>query len=194
MVTKSTVNKREAMGGGLYRRVRGEKVSFEVRYTLNGKRRFATLKATKLTTARLEASKLVARIAEEEFDPVAEKKRKNNSVYRTVDDVANYWIQHNKRRLKHPNVPNRRYENHIKPYIGELAISKVNSADVISILRQLDSHPAAANKVLIDLKQIFGAAVKLGAVKTNFVREFNPADAGGHEQPRTRSLCVFCRT
>jgi integrase len=188
MVTNSVTDKREALGSGLYRRTRGGKTFFEVRYSINGKRRFTALKSTKLTMARIEAGKLVARIAEEQHDPVAEKKRSGVAEYRTVHDVARYWQQRNSKRLKHPNVPNRRYDNHVKPYIGELAVLKVTSADIVSILRKLDSTPGAANKVLIDLKQIFGVAVKLGVLKTNFVREFNPSDAGGKEQPRERSL------
>lgn len=186
MVTKSDT--RESLGGGLYKRVRNGKTSYELRYTINGKRRFSALRSTKLSTARIEASKLVAKIAEDEHDPVAEKRRLRHSDYQTVDDVAGYWKGRNEKRLKHPNVPNRRYDNHIAPFIGSMGVKKVTSTDIVSILHRLEDTPSAANKVLIDLKQIFGNAVKLGLIENNFVREFSTHDAGGKQEARERSL------
>ncbi|NHN38628.1 site-specific integrase [Pseudomaricurvus alcaniphilus] len=190
MVTKTGRDTRESLGGGLYRRTRSGKTFYELRYTVNGKRRFTALKSTKLTIARVEASKLVTRIAEEDHDPVAEKRRQGVSRYKTMDDVAGYWKAQNGKRLRHPNVPNRRYDNHIAPFIGQIAIDKITSADVVAILVRLEATPSAANKVLIDLKQLFSAAVKLGLVRSNFLREFNPSDAGGKEQARERSLSL----
>ena len=190
MASKATVDKRESLGGGLYRRHRNGKTFFELRYSINRRRRFVALKATKLTIARIEASKLVTKIAEEEFDPVADNRRLDKKVYQTVEDVACYWKKQNIKRLKHPNVPNRRYENHIAPFIGQLAVVKVASNDVISILERLEETPSAANKVLIDLKQIFATAVKLGIIDFNFVKEFTPNDAGGQEAVRSRSLAL----
>lgn len=190
MVTISKSDTRKALGGGLYKRTRNGKTFFEVRYTINGKRRFATLKSTKLTTARIEASKLVTRIAEEDHDPVAERKRAENTTYRTLGDVAEYWMTQNQKRLKHPNVPNNRYKNHIAPVIGQIPAQKITPADIVAIIGKLESTPSAANKVLIDLKQIFGTAVKLGLIRSNFVKEFSPADAGGKEAPRARNLSL----
>lgn len=190
MANSTSADTRESLGGGLYRRKRNGKTFYELRYSINGRRRFVALKATKLTIARTEASKLVTKIAEEEFDPVADKKRLDQVEYKTVGDVAGYWKKRNQKRLKHPNVPNRRYDNHIAPFIGEMAITKVSSADIVSLLDRLEAIPSAANKVLIDLKQIFSAAVKLDLIDSNFVKEFTPNDAGGRESVRSRSLSL----
>ena len=54
---------REPLGDSLYKKVTTKgSVSFELRYTLNNKRRFYTLKSTTKTMAKEEAAELKKRI------------------------------------------------------------------------------------------------------------------------------------
>jgi len=182
---------REPLGDSLYKKVTTKgSVSFELRYTLNNKRRFYTLKSTTKTMAKEEAAELKKRIRVDGFDPVAESKRVSKIDIKTVDDLFIDWQKGNEKRLKHYLIPARIYTQKIAPFIGELAIDKVKPMDIKSIIENEANKGflTSANKTLIHAKSLFNHAVKLGFITHNPALPFNNDDAGGKEKARDRSL------
>ncbi len=182
---------REPLGDSLYKKVTTKgAVSFELRYTLNNKRRFFTLRSTTKTLAREEASALKKRIRMDNYDPVAESKRASQLDIKTVDDLFTDWQKGNEKRLKHYQIPARIYKNKISPFIGELAIDKVKPMDIKTIIETEANKGflANANKTLIHTKSLFNHAVKLGFIANNPAQSFNNDDAGGKEISRDRAL------
>lgn len=182
---------REPLGDSLYKKVTTKgSVSFELRYTLNNKRRFYTLKSTAKTMAKEEAAELKKRIRVDGFDPVAESKRVSKIEIKTVDDLFVDWQKGNEKRLKHYLIPARIYTQKIAPFIGELAIDKVKPMDIKAIIENEASKGflTSANKTLIHAKSLFNHAVKLGFITHNPALPFNNDDAGGKEKARERAL------
>ena len=182
---------REALGEGLYKKVTDKgKTSFELRYSINGNRKFYTLKNITKTLAREEAGELKKRIRIDGFDPVAESKRVDQIDIKTVDDLFLDWQKRNERRLKHHKIPARFYMQKISPFIGALAIDKVKPMDIKVIIEKEASKGflTSANKTLVHAKGLFNHAVKLGFITYNPASAFNNDDAGGKEEPRDRAL------
>ncbi|GLP95341.1 tyrosine-type recombinase/integrase [Paraferrimonas sedimenticola] len=182
---------RTPLGDGVYKRITTTgAVAYELRYTINGRRRFYTLNATTKTLAKEEAATIKKRIRTEGFDPVAEKKRLDRSELKTVNDLFVVWQQDNEKRLEHPHIPARYYNDKMKPYIGELAIGKVTPLDIKRIIEKEANRGklTSANKTLIHAKQLFNTAIKLGLITANPAAAFKTSDAGGKETPGERAL------
>ena len=191
MATTGSQYTRKPLGDGLYKKVTSKgAVSFELRYSLNGKRRFFTLKNVTKTLAREEASELKRRIRIDSFDPVAESKRAAQIDIKTIDDLFIDWQKTNEKRLKHYLIPARFYTQKMSPFIGTLAVNKVRPMDIKAIIEKeaAKGFLTSANKTLIHAKSLFNHSIKLGLRENNPAAAFNNDDAGGKEIPRDRAL------
>ena len=184
---------------GLYFRVTDQGNAFWVlRYSINGKRRELTIgrygrapEGIPLSDAKLQALQIRASI-KNGTDPLAEKKRQQLPQFQTVDDVAKDWITECERHLKNPQIPARVYRKDISPYIGELAVDKVSSRDIIQIIRLINQsgRPSISNDALNYCKQLFNHALKLDLLQNNPAAPFTEKDAGGTEKARDRVLSL----
>lgn len=184
---------------GLYFRVTEQQSAFWIlRYTINGKRREITLgrygkppEGLPLSEAKLKAIQTRASI-KDGIDPIAEKKRNKLPYFSTVNDVAKDWLSECERHLKNPQIPARVYRKDISPYIGELAVDKVNSRDILQIIRVINKsgRPSIANDALNYCKQLFNHALKLDLLANNPAAPFTEKDAGGTEKSRDRALSL----
>jgi len=126
----------------------------------------------------------------ENIDPLAERQRADNSIYETVDDLAEDWLKDCTKHLKHPNIPRRVYTKEIAPYIGELSIECVTPIDIRAIVRKVadSDRPSIANDALMYCKQLFRHGIKLNLLTNNPAEAFTVNDAGGVEKSRSRVL------
>lgn len=186
---------RKAIGDGLYIRVQTEGVAYwEVRYSINGKRRSMMLEggiypAMPLVEARAEAAK-VKLLVKQGVDVLAERERQQEETIVTVNDLFDDWYQTISARLKHPEIPMRMYTKDIKPTIGQLRIADVNARDIRAIIHKVatSNRPTVSNKTLLCCKQLFNHACKLDLIAGNPATPFKPIDAGGVEKSRDRAL------
>jgi len=186
---------RKAVGDGLYIRVQTEGIAYwEVRYSVNGKRRSMMLEggaypAMPLVEARAEAAK-VKLLAKQGVDPLAERERQQEETIITVNDLFDDWYLCIASRLKHPEIPMRMYSKDIKPTIGQLRVADVNARDIRAIIHKVanSNRPTVANKTLLCCKQLFNHACKLDLIVGNPATAFKPIDAGGIEKSRDRAL------
>ncbi|MEC4090927.1 tyrosine-type recombinase/integrase [Pseudoalteromonas rubra] len=185
-----------SIGNGLYIRISKERSAFwVVRYTIHKKRReitFGKYPDVSLAEARLKSAQIVLDVKNENIDPQAEKKRIDNETLKTVNDLAEDWLQECEKRLKHPNIPRRIYTKDLAPYFGELAIDKVNPRDIRGAIQRItqSDRPSIANDALMYCKQLFRHAIKLDLRTSNPAEAFNVSDAGGVEQSRSRALSL----
>lgn len=194
---KTGVVARKQIGDGLYIRVQTiGKAYWEVRYSINGKRRFMRIAggqypSMSLAVAKLEAA-LVKQKTREGVDPLAERARENELTIKTVNQLFDDWYIDLSKRLKFPNIPKRIYEKEIKPLIGDLAIEQVNARDIRAILQKVSvsGRPSIANDTLAYCKQLFNHACKLDLANSNPASAFKISDAGGIEKSRTRILDI----
>lgn len=184
---------------GLYFRITEQGSAFWIlRYSVNGKRRELTLgrygrapEGLPLSDAKLQALQMRASI-KNGIDPIAEKKRRKLPKFHTVDDVAKDWLAECERHLKNPKIPARVYHKDISPFIGELAVDKVSSRDILQIIRLINKsgRPSIANDALNYCKQLFNHALKLDLLHNNPASPFTEKDAGGTEKSRDRVLSL----
>lgn len=184
---------------GLYFRITEQKSAFWVlRYSINKKRRELSLgrygRATgelSLSDAKLKALEIKASIRSG-VDPIAEKARQKLPQFNTTDDVAQDWLSECERHLKNPQIPARVYRKEISPFIGQLAVEKVTSRDILQIIRRvsISGRPSIANDTLNYCKQLFNHAIKLDLINNNPATPFTEKDAGGTEKSRTRVLTI----
>lgn len=196
---KSKIPGKYNVDRGLYFRVSDEGTGFWIlRYTINKKRRefsFARYGRSPEGISLAEAKSKAAHIragVKEGIDPIAERKRDNNSEYKTVNDIAEDWLQECTKRLENPQIPERVYCKDIAPSIGELAIERVTPVDIQSIIRKINdsNRPTISNDALTYCKQLFNHAIKLGLLTYNPAAAFSPRDAGGTEKSRDRALSL----
>ncbi len=196
---KSLIKKGEhgrySLGDGLYLRVANQNIGYwVVRYTIHKKRREVTIgkyPSLSLVDATINAAQ-IKKDVKQNIDPIAEKKRLDNEVIRTVDDLAEDWLKDCERRLKYPNIPRRVYQNDMAPVIGELTIEQVTPRDIRAIIHKIaeSDRTTVANDALMYCKQLFRHALKLDLRATNPAEAFTVTDAGGVEQSRSRALTI----
>lgn len=184
---------------GLYFRVTPNKTAFWVlRYVSNKKRKEISLgrygkppEGMGLADAKSQAAIIRSEIRKD-IDPLAEKKRPSISSCKTVNDVAQSWLNSCDKRLKYPGIPRRVYSKDIAPFIGELALDRVNAQDIYSLITIINDtgRPTIANDALGYCKQLFNHAIKLGVMQVNPAVAFKAIDAGGSETPRKRKLSI----
>lgn len=187
---------RFAAGNGLYFRVTKEGNGFwVVRYTVNGRRREITLgryPALSLASAAADTATLKAQV-EQGIDPIAEKKRPDGVKINTVDDLAADWLKNDiEKRLKHPEIPRRVYENDLSPMFGELALDRVGPLDIRRAIEAITNsgRPTIANDALGYCKQLFRHGIRLDLMPSNPADAFTVHHAGGVERSRSRALSL----
>ncbi|WP_448247587.1 tyrosine-type recombinase/integrase [Thalassotalea agariperforans] len=186
---------RKQISDGLYIRVQtAGKAYWEVRYSMNGKRRFMRIAggqypSMSLAVAKLESA-LIKQKNREGIDPLAERVRESKVTIKTVNHLFDDWYVELSKRLKFPNIPKRIYQKEIKPLIGDLAIEQVNARDIRTIIQKVSNsgRPSIANDTLAYCKQLFNHACKLDLVTANPASAFKVSDAGGIEKSRDRIL------
>ncbi|MDO6426106.1 tyrosine-type recombinase/integrase [Thalassotalea sp. 1_MG-2023] len=198
LVKKAEVG-RHQVDDNLYLRISTSKsASWTFRYKLNGKRKEATLAkygdeplGLPLVKARALAANWKA-LVRDGIDPKIQKNRQDFSDIRTVNNLANDWLEDCRQRLKYPEIPERVYRKDIAPHVGELPISEVNPLDIKRVLKHINDsgRPTIANDALIYCKQMFNQGIKLGLLTNNPASAFDNRDAGGKENSRDRFLTV----
>jgi len=184
-----------AVGNGLYFRISKERTGFWVlRYSMHGKRReisFGRYPEMSLAGANDETILLKSNVRKK-IDPLAERQRADNSVFKTVDDLAEDWLKECEKRLKHPQIPRRVYEKDLAPSMGGLAIEEVNPRDIRATINKIteSGRPTIANDALMYCKQLFRHGIKLDLRTNNPAEAFTVNDAGGVEQSRSRALSL----
>lgn len=184
---------RHAVGNGLYFRVSHEGNGFwAVRYVMHGKRREITIGSypdMSLADADTKATLIKANI-KKNIDPLAERRRADNTVFKTVDDLADDWLKDCEKRLKHPNIPRRVYTKDLAPSMGRLAVDQVTPRDIRAIITRITEggRPTIANDALMYCKQLFRHGIKLDLLNSNPAEPFTVDDAGGVEKSRSRAL------
>lgn len=128
-------------------------------------------------------------------DPIAERTRAQVIQFKTVDDLAESWLQEleKNKKYKHPEIPTRIYKQEIRPIIGKLAIKSVTGLDIQRLLdavkvRKKTPRHTIANDTLYYLKKLFKYAAKISVSNNNPASAFEYSDAGGRETPRDRAL------
>jgi len=186
---------KQSVGNGLYFRISSEGTGFWVmRYSIHKKRREITLgsyPSLSLSNANAEAVLLQAEVKKGR-DPLAERARAKSVDIKTVDDLANDWLESCDKRLKHPGVPRRIYKKDIAPTIGQLSLDHVNPRDIRAVIAKIVSsnRPATANDALMYCKQLFRHGIKLDLITSNPADAFTLSDAGGVERSRSRTLSI----
>ena len=182
-------------GGDLHLTVPKECLAYwMLRYTNADKRKSMTLdkfEHISLADARMQAENHKKQV-EEGVDPLAERKRKQKIIMKTVDDLFNDWYIGLQKRLQHPQIPQRVYTKDIAPTIGQVDIASVKPVDIRSIIQYAvaSGRPTIANDALMYCKQLFNHAIKLGITTSNPASAFDTSDAGGVERSRDRALTV----
>ena len=182
-----------AVGNGLYFRISKERTGFWViRYTMHGKRREISLgryPEMSLADANSETSLIKTNI-KKNIDPLAERQRADNTVFKTLDDLAEDWLKDCEKRLKHPNIPRRVYTKDLAPTMGRLAIDQISPRDVRATINRIteSGRPTIANDALMYCKQLFRHGIKLDLLSNNPAEPFTVDDAGGVEESRSRAL------
>jgi integrase len=172
------------------------------RYRFVGKARVLNLGSYRdlsLAEARKTTKEMRARVALG-HDVAMEKKDRKREVIAwmaaersvvTVAALANeYFAARILGRWKHPNIVRARIERHIKPSIGKLAIGEVKPSHIDAMLKGIVERgaPTMATDVMRWVKRMFDYAVKREMVPYNPAAAFDPSDAGGKEEARTRWL------
>jgi len=184
-----------AVGNGLYLRISRERSGFWVlRYTMHSKRReysFGRYPEMSLANANEEVVTLKSGIRKG-IDPLAERRRADGAVYKTIDDIAEDWLSECEKRLKHPRIPRGIYKRDIAPFIGELGIDQVSPRDIRAIINKIteSGRPTIANDALMYCKQLFRHGIKLDLTTSNPAEAFTVDDAGGVEKSRSRALSL----
>ncbi|MDO6712860.1 tyrosine-type recombinase/integrase [Aliiglaciecola sp. 2_MG-2023] len=185
---------RVPLGESLYFRVSDSGgTSFEVRYTVFGKRRVMTLDTPypqlSLAEARIKAAEIKLQ-AKKNKDPLEQRKLENEKPFNQLRDLANDWLNEREKRIKTAHIYRRVYEKNIDPIIGQLPPESIRPIDVRTVIQKIanDGRPAIANDALNYLKHIFRHGIKLGELQSNPAEAFKYDDAGGIEKARTRAL------
>lgn len=191
-------------GEGLYLRYRTEDAvpRWLFRYRFAGKARVLNIGSYRdlsLADARKTAKEMRARVALG-YDVAGEKKeRKAQAVAKikaeksvmTVAALAEEYFEFRVLgRWKHPNIVRARINNDIVPHLGKLTLGGVKPTDVDSMLKAIVARgaPTMATDCLRWVKRMFDYAIKRELMTSNPAAAFDPSDAGGTEESRTRWL------
>ncbi len=195
---KNSSTLRFSVSDGLYIKPSKDKKSgaWELRYTINNKRHFMTLKGSNfpdksLSDARIEAA-LIKQKIKSGIDPLAERARQSESDIITINDLFDDFYSIKLQKLDNPKIPLRIFNQNIKPTIGKLKIDDVNARDIRSIITKVneDGRPSISNKSLLLCKKLFDHAIKLDLTQKNPAAPFNESDAGGPSKSRDRALSL----
>ena len=185
---------RMPLGESLYFRInQSGGTSFEVRYTIFGKRRFITLDKPypelSLAEARIKAAEIKLQTRNGK-DPLEQRKLEDEKPFNQFRDLAEDWLAERAKRIKTAYIYRRVYKKNIDPILGSLSPESIRPIDVRTVIQKIanSGRPAVANDALNYLKHIFRHGIKLGELQTNPADAFRYDDAGGIEKARTRAL------
>ncbi|WP_445778203.1 tyrosine-type recombinase/integrase [Shewanella sp.] len=198
-VVKAGIKKRWAIGEGIYLRVsQPDSASWEYRYSINGKRYTETLGRygrrpdgisfgdirDKTVTVRHELKSGLRA-------PGSSQSSECNN-HKTVDDLAQSWLKKKATKVQKLNIVEQRYNNWIKPKIGNRPFDKVKTSEIEDLVDDIveKGFKTVANKVLADCKAIFNIAIKRRELTYNPAQLLDNSDAGGKEESRDRKLSV----
>ena len=193
---KNCATLRFNVGDGLYIKPNKSKSggAWELRYTINGNRRFMTLSGLgfpekSLAEARAETA-IIKHQIKRGIDPLAERARQSEVEIITMNDLFNDWYKEKSKKLENPNIPFRQYIRGVKPYIGKLRVEDVKATDIRKIIQIIndDGRPSISNKTLYLFKHLFEHANKLDITQRNPASAFKESDAGGPTKSRDRAL------
>lgn len=196
-VVKAGIKKRWAIGDGIYLRVsQPNSASWEYRYSINGKRYTETLGRygrrpegipygdirDKTVTIRHELRS--------GFRAPGSSQSNEHSSYKTVDDLAQSWLKKKATKVQNLSIVEQRYNNWIKPKIGNRPFDKVKTSEIESLIDDIveKGFRTVANKALSDCKAIFNIAIKRRELTYNPAQLLDNSDAGGNEESRDRKL------
>jgi integrase len=193
-----------SFGDGRYLRYRTADAAqrWVFRYRIAGKARILSMGSYRdlsLADARKTAKEMRARVALGYAVAGEKKERKRAVVAKFEVDKAvvtmaaladEYFAARILGRWKHPNIVRSRIERDIKPSIGKLAIGEVGPKHIDAMLKAIVARgaPTMATDVLRWTKRMFDYAVKREMISYNPATAFDPSDAGGKEESRTRWL------
>ncbi|MBB1453258.1 tyrosine-type recombinase/integrase [Pseudoalteromonas sp. SG43-1] len=195
---KNSTTLRFSVSDGLYIKPNKDKKSgaWELRYTMNKKRHFMTLKGSNfpdrtLSDARIEAA-LINQKIKNGVDPLAERVRQGQETIITMNDLFNDWFKDKSKEIESSHLLERQYNKDIKPYIGKLKIDDVNARDIRAIIKNIanDGRPSISSKCLHLCKNLFKHAHTLDLTKSNPAAAFSQKDAGGQSKSRDRVLSL----
>lgn len=196
---KNAETGRYRIDDNLYLRISSSKTAtWTFRYKINAKRKELTIAkfgeeplGLPLVKAKAVAANYKA-LVRDGIDPKIQKSRDLLSDLKTVDQLAESWLEDCKERLKYPNIPERVYRKDIAPHIGELPIGEVTPLDIKRIIRTIkeSGRPTISNDALVYCKQLFNEAIKLDLISSNPALPFDTKDAGGKEFSRDRALSI----
>jgi len=191
-------------GLGLYLRVRasGSKVWLYRYKTIDKKTRWlelGTYPDMSLASARTAALNSKARRREGD-DPVEIKKQSTankkakaaiDAARLTVKQLFDKWllIELDKRKDKGTEIK-RAFEKDVLPIIGEIFAESITRTHVTKILDEILSRGSSrmANRMLTDLRQMFGFGYVRGIIENDPTHKIRKADIGGKEVERDRVL------
>jgi integrase len=200
-----------AISEGLYLDVRKNGTAiFVKRYQLNDKRKqmkigvFGEKKKGLMSygDALIKSIQLTQQI-KDGIDPKLEADRKTRQNIKTVNDIAERFLDKKSKKIDTVHILQSNYDKRIKPMIGHLPVERVSPLDIEEILDNVvaEGYPTVANKVLFLCKNIFKSAEKLGLIDKNPAAPFSATeDAGGPEFSREtilskgdikKAFCVF---
>ncbi|KDC50738.1 tyrosine-type recombinase/integrase [Pseudoalteromonas fuliginea] len=195
---KNSTTLRFSVSDGLYIKPSKDKKSgaWELRYTMNKKRHFMTLKGCNfpdmsLSDARIESG-LIKQQIKNGVDPLAERARQIGSDIITINDLFDDLYSAKLIKLENPDIPLKIFNKNIKPTIGKLKIDDVNARDIRAIITKVNEsgRPSISNKALLLCKNLFEHGAKLGLTQKNPAAPFNESDAGGPSKSRDRALSL----
>ena len=171
-------------GDGLYLMIpkRG-KPYWMLRYTFNSKRKEMTIaKYSDISLADVrDKARTLKKKLRDGINPLAERKKEQATVIKTVDDLFEDWYKTLEPRLQHPNIPKRIYQKEMSPYIGEQSLKHISPLDIRDIVQRVanSGRPTIANDTLMYAKQLFRHGVKFQLLDSNPALALEVTDAGG---------------
>lgn len=188
---------RKHCGNGLYLRVTSPgKATWEVRYSLQGKRHFMTLDgdgypAVSLADAQLKTAVVKLQMAKG-GDPLAERQQQKPSKIVSVNDLFLTWYDDEQLQRTTQNKPYRIFVHEIKPLLGRIPLAEVTQQDIALLIGniQRSGRPSVANEALRYLKQLFRFACAQKLLPLNPAAGLTPADFDIASQRRERVLSL----
>lgn len=110
----------------------------------------------------------------------------------TVDKVFADFYKHVKRNYTVPETVKYKYEKEIGPAFGSRDIRTIKRVEVAKMLDTIVDRgsPIMANRVLTDIKLLFGFAVDRGIMEDNVLLPLTKKSVGGKENKRSKYLSV----
>jgi len=126
-------------------------------------------------------------------NPKLDQSRKKFHDIKSVDDLANLYIEQKTQKIKSINIPIRLYKNEIKPYIGHILLEKVHPFDIYELVQKVvrSGRPSVSTQTLYLCKNIFKLGVKCQLMPSNPAVNYTAKDdAGGCPLPRDVYLLI----